>query len=250
MIRLEGVSFAYPGGRQALRDVTADFADRRVTAVLGGNGAGKTTLFRCLLRSIRPQKGRIFLDDRPTDGMTGTELAAKIAYVPQKCDAPQGMTVTDFVLLGTMRTLAVWSQPGKEQYRRADSALDRMELTGLRNARMDEISIGQRQMALIARALAQQAEILLLDEPVSALDFGNQRRFLDMARQLKDEGHTVILSLHQPQLALDYADGLLALRSGSVAAQGGMECLTGALLRDLYGAEAEVRTIDGRRMII
>lgn len=249
MIQTEQVCFAYPGGKQALRDVTATFADGCLTAVLGGNGAGKTTLFRCLLRSIRPQTGKILLDGKEANRMSNAELASKIAYVPQRCDAPPDMTVTDFVLLGTMRTLPVWSQPGKEQYRRAEEALEQMELSELRNARMGEISGGQRQMALIARALAQRAGCLLLDEPVSSLDFGNQRRFMDMAKRLKSEGRTVILSVHQPQLALDYADGVLALRDGSVAAQGGADCVTGELLRDLYGVDVSVRTIDGKRMI-
>lgn len=249
VIAVHGLTVCYPDGFQALKEVTADFPVGRITAVMGPNGAGKSTLFRCMLGLLKPDAGVVLLDGQDAARMTPKALAARVAYVPQQGSADPDGSVLDNVLLGTMRGLSIFGVPGKAQRAAALDAIARLGLTEKQDRPFRSLSGGERGLTWIARALAQRARILVMDEPDAALDYGNRIRLMDAVRGLK--GYTVIFSTHDPQTAMDYADQLLALKNGGVAAFGPASALPDtALLRELYQVPARVALLDGKRLVI
>ena len=222
-IEVQNLTFSY-GKQPALREVSFSVQKGTLTAVLGANGAGKSTLFRCLLGFLTPQAGKIRLSGRPLSAYSRREAAEKIAYIPQSSEPIFNYTVLDTVLMGTTGTMNVLQRPGLE---------------ALAQRGIGTISGGERQLALIARALVQNAEILIMDEPTANLDFGNQQRVLAQIRALTARGYTVLLSTHNPEHALHYAHWVLALQGGHIAADGPTEtALTPQLLQTLYGIQA------------
>ena len=228
-IEVQNLTFSY-GKQPALREVSFSVQKGTLTAVLGANGAGKSTLFRCLLGFLTPQAGEIRLSGRPLSAYSRREAAGKIAYIPQSSEPIFNYTVIDTVLMGTTGTMNVLQRPGRRQQEAAMQALQRG---------IGTISGGERQLALIARALVQNAEILIMDEPTANLDYGNQQRVLAQIRALTARGYTVLLSTHNPEHALHYAHRVLALQGGHIAADGPTEtALTPQLLQTLYGIQA------------
>ena len=237
-IEVQNLTFSY-GEQPALRNVSFSVQKGTLTAVLGANGAGKSTLFRCLLGFLTPQAGEIRLSGRPLSAYSRREAAEKIAYIPQSSEPIFNYTVIDTVLMGTTGTMNVLQRPGRRQQEAAMQALQRLGLEALAQRGIGTISGGERQLALIARALVQNAEILIMDEPTANLDFGNQQRVLAQIRALTTRGYTVLLSTHNPEHALRYAHRVLALQGGHIAADGQTEtALTPQLLQTLYGIQA------------
>ena len=223
----------------ALQNVSFSVQKGTLTAVLGANGAGKSTLFRCLLGFLTPQAGEIRLSGRPLSTYSRREAAGKLAYIPQSSEPIFNYTVLDTVLMGTTGTMNVLQRPGRRQQEAAMQALQRLGIEALAQRGIGTISGGERQLALIARALVQNAEILIMDEPTANLDFGNQQRVLAQIRALTTRGYTVLLSTHNPEHALHYAHRVLALQGGHIAADGPTEtALTPQLLQTLYGIQA------------
>ena len=236
-IEVQNLTFSY-GKQPALREVSFSVQKGTLTAVLGANGAGKSTLFRCLLGFLTPQAGEIRLSGRPLSAYSRRETAEKIAYIPQSSEPIFNYTVLDTVLMGTTGTMNVLQRPGRRQQEAAVQAL-RLGIEALAQRGIGTISGGERQLALIARALVQNAEILIMDEPTANLDFGNQQRVLAQIRALAARGYTVLLSTHNPEHALRYAHRILALQGGHIAADGPTEtALTPQLLQTLYGIQA------------
>ena len=248
-VAVHGLTVRYPDGFQALKDVSADFPAGKVTAIMGPNGAGKTTLFRCILGMIKPEAGKVLLDGQEAAALSPGALAARVAYVPQQGSADPDGSVLDNVLLGTMRGLSPFRAPGKAQEEAALEAIGQVGLSEKKDHLFRSLSGGERSLTWIARALAQRARILLMDEPDAALDYGNRIRLMEAVRGL--DGHTVIFSTHDPQTAMDYADQLLALKSGAVAAFGPTSALPDtALLRELYQVPARVVSVEGKRIVM
>ena len=220
-----------------------------LTAVLGANGAGKSTLFRCLLGFLKPQAGEILLSGKPLPAYTRRERAAKIAYIPQTSEPIFNYTVLDTVLMGTTGTMNVLQRPGTRERETALQSLRQLGIEALAERGISQISGGERQLTLIARALVQNAEILIMDEPTANLDYGNQQRVLKQIRGLTGRGYTVLLSTHNPEHALRYAHRVLALQDGRVLADGPTESvLTPELILRLYGVQATIaatRTASG-----
>ena len=237
LLKIEGLTKHYP--EFSLQDVSFSVQKGTLTAVLGANGAGKSTLFRCLLGFLTPQAGEIRLSGRPLSAYSRRETAEKIAYIPQSSEPIFNYTVIDTVLMGTTGTMNVLQRPGRRQQEAAMQALQRLGIEALAQRGIGTISGGERQLALIARALVQNAEILIMDEPTANLDFGNQQRVLAQIRALTARGYTVLLSTHNPEHALHYAHRVLALQGGHIAADGPTEtALTPQLLQTLYGIQA------------
>lgn len=237
-IEVQNLTFSY-GKQPALREVSFSVQKGTLTAVLGANGAGKSTLFRCLLGLLTPQAGEIRLSGRPLSAYSRREAAGKLAYIPQSSEPIFNYTVLDTVLMGTTGTMNVLQRPGRRQQEAAMQALQRLGIEALAQRGIGTISGGERQLALIARALVQNAEILIMDEPTANLDFGNQQRVLAQIRALTACGYTVLLSTHNPEHALHYAHRVLALQDGHIAADGPTEtALTPQLLQTLYGIQA------------
>ncbi len=227
-------------GREILHGVSFTLGEGEFLAVLGPNGAGKTTLFRCVLGNLPGCRGEIALEGKDLRSMSRAERAAAAAYIPQIHRPGFGYSVLDMVLMGATHTLGAFSAPGKKERELALESLRRVGAEGLAERDFTSLSGGERQLVLIARALAQRSRILVMDEPTSALDYGNRIRILEMVRGLADEGYGILLSTHDPQHVLSYADSVLALKGGAVVAGGSVaETLDSSLIRNLYGVETD-----------
>ena len=232
----ENLSCSY-GSRPVLRHVSFSLEKGKILSVLGPNGVGKSTLFRCLLGNF-PYEGSVLVDGEELRGLSPGKRAKKIAYIPQNHRPTFGYTVLDTALMGTTRQISPFLSPGKAQVAQAREALRRVGAEHLEGRSFERLSGGEQQLVLLARAIAQQAEILIMDEPTASLDYGNQLRILSLAGELSNEGYTVLFSTHDPQHALRFSDEVLALSAGEVAASGKtQEMLTPQLIRRLYRVE-------------
>lgn len=248
-IAVENLRFAYCT-RSVLTDVSFSADNGRLIAVLGPNGVGKTTLFRCILGLQKSYTGQIFVDGDDAKKLPAKELAHRIAYIPQIHAQTFGYSVLDMVLMGTSHTVSSLSLPGKRETATAMTALDRLGIAHLSEKNFTHLSGGEQQLVLIARALAQKARTLLMDEPTASLDYGNQAHVLSIVRSLADEGYAVVLSTHNPQHALWYADDALALSEGRVAAFGPpKEVMDAALIEQLYHMRVSLLETDAGLLI-
>lgn len=238
-LQVHELSVSY-GERQVLKNVSFSAQRGEFLCVLGPNGAGKSTLFRCLLGNLSAASGTITVDGTELGKLSARQRAKKIAYIPQSHRPTFGYSVLDTALMGTTRQLSPFLSPGKDQVDRAREALRRVGADHLERRDFSRLSGGERQLVLLARAIAQGSDILVMDEPTSSLDYGNHLRILEVVKDLSREGYTILLSTHDPQQALRFSDRILALAQGQVAAAGPTEeVLTPALLARLYRVEAE-----------
>lgn len=238
-IVVEQLHFAY-GQRSVLRGVSFSAEDGCLLAVLGPNGAGKTTLFRCILGLMSRYEGRILVDGTDARTLPARALAHRIAYIPQVHGQAFSYSVLEMVLMGTTHGLSPLAVPKEKEKAAGIAALERLGIAQLAQKPFSKLSGGEQQLVLIARALAQAAHTLVMDEPTASLDYGNQVRVLEHARALAREGYAVVFSTHNPQHALSYADGVLALLEGEAAALGDpSEVMDAALLYRLYGVHTE-----------
>jgi len=245
-IEARNVSFSY-GNHAVLRDVSFSAGSGRFTALLGANGAGKSTLFRCILGFLPGYGGEILLCGRDIRSLTRREQAHLAAYIPQISAPVFNYTVMETVLMGASGSISPLARPGQQQRDTAAKALKRLGIEHLAHCGINEISGGERQMALIARAMAQQARILIMDEPTANLDYGNQYRVLETVRALADSGYTILMSTHNPDHAQRFATHVLALQNGTVYADGTAEdVITPELIEALYQIPAAVWKHTGR----
>jgi iron complex transport system ATP-binding protein len=241
-INVRELSFSY-GPRRVLDGVSFDAADGEMLCVLGPNGVGKSTLFNCMLGLSRPESGDIFFDGRPIREFGARELARNIAFVPQSHAPTFNYSVFDMVLMGTTARVGGVSSPGESEIASAEDAMDRVGISHLRARGYMQISGGERQLALIARALAQQASVIIMDEPTANLDYGNQLRVLMRVKELSREGFTIIQSTHNPEHAFLFASRVLALIGGRSAALGDpREVVTEELIESLYNVKVRLST--------
>lgn len=202
--------------------------------LLGVNGTGKTTLLRCVMGLLRPQAGRIVLHDRHGHALRDRHKARALAYVPQQTNA-LALTLLDLVLLGRTPHLSPLALPSAHDRAMAEHALERVGMAHLASQRFDRISGGQQRLALVARALAQEPSLLVMDEPMSGLDLGNQGRMLALIRSLNEEGLAVLLTTHQPEHAWLLDAQAAVLEHGRIAHCGPARSLLDApLLGKLY----------------
>ena len=229
-IEVKRLSFSY-GQREVLKDVSFQAEPGQLVAVLGPNGAGKSTLFRCLLGLLPKYTGEIRLFGQDLKDLDRKQLSHYAAYIPQESAPVYNYTVRDMVLMGA----DPFHAPGARQQETADRVLALLGIRDLAERGIQEISGGERQLTLIARAMAQEAKILLMDEPTASLDYGNQFRLLSQVRALVDDGFTVLLSTHDPEHAFRFATHALVLQDGAIRACGPVvQALTEELLREIY----------------
>jgi iron complex transport system ATP-binding protein len=251
-IRAEALDFGYPG-RMVGRALDLALGEAEVLCVLGPNGSGKTTLLRTLLGLLPPLGGRVTMDGADIGTLARAQVARAAAYVPQASSSAFDFTVEETVLMGRTAHLGAFAAPGDRDRRLTREALERMGIGDLARRPVNGVSGGERQLALIARALATEARALVMDEPTANLDFGNQARVLAQVARLRDEGAAILLCTHDPDHAFQVADRVLLLRRGSaitLAPTG--EALTAANLTRLYDVPvvvAEVQTPAGVRRV-
>jgi iron complex transport system ATP-binding protein len=239
-LRAAALSYGYPG-RTIGTDVDVALTAGEVVCVLGPNGGGKTTLFRTLLGLLPVQAGHIALGGRPLQDWSRRNVARVVGYVPQAHTAHFAFTVREIVLMGRTAHVTAFAAPSHRDLQAAEAALATLGIGHLADRVYTEVSGGERQLTLIARALAQEAELLLLDEPTASLDFGNQLRVLDQLRGLAEQGIGVLFSTHDPDHAFLCAERVLMLRDGRILAAGRPDdVVTRDNLRQLYGVEVEV----------
>ena len=247
-MHVKDLKFAY-GGHEVLKGISFDAKYGEFISVLGPNGVGKSTLFRCLLGLSAPTGGEVTVDGERITRMTPAELARKMAYIPQSHHPLFYFSVLDMVLMGTTSQLGRFAVPGKAQEKLALAALERMGIMHLKDRGCGQISGGERQLVLIARAMAQQAKILVMDEPAANLDFGNKLRVMQTVKSLTDDGYTIIQSTHDPEQAYLYSDKILALHAGRVLAWGTPgEVVNEHLISNLYGVDVEVCSMHDDRI--
>jgi iron complex transport system ATP-binding protein len=243
---LSGVWFRYPAQtRYALRDVTAVFPARRHTAVVGPNGAGKSTLLRVLLGRLRCGRGEARFDGLASARWPRRDLARRVGVVQQEADSPVPLTVRELVCMGRHPYLRPWAGLGDLDHSIVDEALRLTDLLGLDARPISRLSGGELQRARVARALAQQPECLLLDEPTAHLDLAHEMEIFRLATQLViQQSVTVITVTHNINLAARFADRLLLLRDGVVLGQGAVEhVFTASNLEEAFRWPIAVETV-------
>jgi iron complex transport system ATP-binding protein len=246
------LSFSYDGATwPVLRDLSLEIPPGAITAILGPNGSGKTTLLRLLLGVLRPQSGQVRLNGRPLKVYTRRERGRLLGLVPQDEHVPFDFSVLEYVLLGRAPYLGTLQMPGEADRQVALRSLAAVGLEHLQGRAMPSLSGGERQLAVLARALAQQPQVLLMDEPTAHLDLANQARLLEIMRHLVAQGVTLVLTTHDPGLASSVADHAVLMHQGRVLAAGpAAAVLTAEKLSETYGVAVRVYQIDGRRLIL
>jgi iron complex transport system ATP-binding protein len=214
----------------------------RLTALVGANGCGKSTVLRALARLLKPRSGVVLLEGEPIARLPTKEVATRLGILPQSPSAPEGLAVEDLVARGRYPHQRLFRHWSREDEAAVEAALEATGTAGLRDRPLDELSGGQRQRAWIAMTLAQQTEILLLDEPTTFLDLAHQVEVLDLlAGLVAGHGRTVVMVLHDLNQACRYADHLVALRDGRLHASGApAEIVDAAFVQDVFGLPARV----------
>jgi iron complex transport system ATP-binding protein len=237
---LDRVTAGY-GPRVALREVSIRVKEGEVVGLIGPNGSGKTTAVRVVSRALRPWRGRVLVDGLDPYGMRGRKAARLLAVVPQDVPVTFEFTALEMVLIGRSAYLSPLGGGEPSDYRRVREAMERAGVHHLADRAVGELSGGERQQVVLAQALAQDAGVLVLDEPTTHLDPRHVVEILETVRALAGDGDAVLAVFHDLNLASSMCDRIVALRDGRIVADGRPEAvLTSPLLRSLYGVEAEV----------
>ncbi|MGC6369105.1 Fe(3+) dicitrate ABC transporter ATP-binding protein FecE [Pseudomonas sp. K2I15] len=224
---VEGLSFAPPPGR--------------VTALIGPNGCGKSTLLKAFARILKPTRGELVLDGQSYHTLSARELARHIAFLPQVLPVPEGVSVRQLVAYGRSPHNSLWGRLSGSDQSHVAQAMQRLELDTLAERALADLSGGQRQRAWLAMVLAQNAPVVLLDEPTTYLDISHQVELMDLMRELAAEGKTVITVLHDINQACRYADHLAVMRGGKLVADGTPQVVMSAgLMHEVFDVQVQI----------
>ena len=248
MLKIQNLHFSYNGKKEVLCGAELELAEGQVGILLGKNGSGKTTLFRSLLGITKPQKGSITFQGENLLKLNRIQRARRIAYVPQ--DIQFGaLTVFDSVLMGRISYFGL--QASREDYEAVEKLLTDMGLLELAARNVEELSGGERQKIAIARAMAQEPQMMVFDEPTGNLDIANEQLIIREAKKLAKEKNIAILSsLHDLNQALALGDKFFFLKDGIVKYAGGKEIFTPDVIADIFDADVELMEMDGRTVIV
>ena len=247
MLNVQGIRFYYPG-RPVLEEASFTVEKGEILAILGTNGTGKTTLLKCINRILTPAAGTVWLGDAPVHALSRNALAQKMGYVEQQRSGSRA-TVFNTVLLGRKPYIR-WDVT-QHDMAIAGQALETLGLADYALRHLDELSGGELQKVIIARALAQQPDILLLDEPTSSLDLRNQLEVLALIRQIsRERGIAAVVAMHDLNLALRFADRFILLKDKTIYAAGGAEVMTPENIEAVYAVPVTIAAHNGSRVVI
>ncbi|HYG54500.1 MAG TPA: ABC transporter ATP-binding protein [Burkholderiales bacterium] len=249
MLEVDALAFGFPD-RVVGRDVTFKLARGEAMCVLGPNGGGKTTLFRTLLGLLEKHSGHIQLDGRDLSSLSRADIARRIGYVPQGHAAYFAYSVREMVLMGRTAHLGALATPGRRDREVAQGALEALGIAHLADKAVTDISGGERQLAIVARALAQDPGLLVMDEPTANLDFGNQVKVLEQVGRLRQRNISILFSSHDPDHAFLAADRALLLGEGRALEIGPpREVIRRDSLQRLYGVDVQVIAMEAGRHV-
>ena len=241
MLQVEGLHFAYPGAAPLLQDVSFELKGGSTVCLLGPNGSGKTTLMRCILGLEKLASGRVLVDGQDLAALSPKRRAQHMAYVPQSSAVAFPFTVFDVVLMGRSAHLRFMADPDDADRQLALDALERLQIGHLQARLFEQLSGGERQLVLLARALAQQAHLLVMDEPCAALDLGHQVQVLQAMQSLAAQGYAILLSTHLPEQAFALQAQVALLVQGRLRGPApAAELLNAAELSRLYGTAVDL----------
>lgn len=247
ILSVEGLEFSYPS-HKVLKDVTFSLEKGECLAILGTNGTGKSTLLKSINRILKPEKGTVTIDGDVVKTMKRTKLAQKIGYVSQSNQSFR-TTVFDTVLIG--RKPYIKLDVTKKDLDIVNKAIEIMELEEYSLRYIDELSGGEFQKVIIARALAQEPDILMFDEPTSSLDLKNQLEVINIIKKVvEDKGISAIVTIHDLNLALRFADKFILLKDGKIYAAGGMEIITPKNIEKVYSVPVTITKVENRSVIV
>lgn len=250
-LQVRGVTFGYDTNKNVLENVSLSYRSPETLCVLGANGAGKSTLLKNIVGECVPQRGDVLVDGHPVQEYSARQLARKIAYIPQDHAPMFPFSVLDVVLMGGTARLGYFATPGRGDEASALEKLDFLKIGHLSSEPYTEISGGERQLVMIAAALNQEPDVLILDEPTSHLDFGNQHRFLELVMRLRDQEKGVIMTTHFPDHALELGGTTVVMKHSGILATGlASEVVTPTMMSDLYDIDVQVLEVGGRRLCV
>lgn len=245
MLEVRNVSYSY-GSSKVLHDISFKVEKGELMCVLGPNGCGKTTLLKNILGLLSPHDGTIWIDGQNVQKLSPKKLAQVMAYIPQEHTPPFPYKVSDVVLMGRTAYLSSnLSVPNKKDEEIAREALAKLNITYLKDKIYTQISGGERQLVLIARALTQQPKVLIMDEPTSSLDFGKQNVVLEHVRQLSKKGMSILMVTHDPGHALFCADQVVTLKKGHLLRIGTpQDVISEEAMKEMYDTQVKIGKID------
>ena len=239
-LEIKNVACGY-GTKTVVKDISVNIESQEILCLLGPNGVGKTTFFKTILGFLKIQGGEIILNGENIQNWSKKKLAKEIGYVPQAHTTPFPFSVIDVVVMGRTAHLGSFASPSKEDINIAEESLETLGISFLKNRIYTEISGGERQMVLIARALTQQPNILVMDEPTSNLDFGNQIRVLEQIKRLAKSGLGIIMTSHFPDHAFLCSTKVALLQKNNMFTVGSAdEVVTEEKLKAAYGIEVKI----------
>ena len=248
MLSVENLQFHYQGGPKVLKKINFSLGDGEFLAILGNNGAGKSTMLKCFNHIITPDAGEVLLNGENLLKMSAKEVARRIAFVAQNVPDTQ-MTVHDMVMLGR-RPYMSWAFTERE-HEIVHEAMDRLKVSEFRGRFLNRLSGGERQKVMLARALAQEPKLLLLDEPTSSLDLKNQYQVLQIVKDICHEtGISAIVVIHDLNLALRFCDRFLLMQQGEVYRYGDAGILDREAIWEVYGVHGEVVSAGNQKVVI
>ncbi len=238
VIEINNLSFEYEKNNLVLDQLSLLIEENTINAILGSNGSGKSTLLDCIAGFNKPSNGEILIDGKPSNEYTNKEFAKLVAYISQSTVLNIDYSVREFILFGRNPYLNIGQSPRNEDYEKCNTCAERLGIIYLLDKSITKISGGERQLCFICRALVQESKILIFDEPLSALDFGNQNKLLKIFNELKAEGKTIIFTTHNPNQVLDLNCNVIVLHNKKIVSQGlAKDIISLELLEKIYKGE-------------
>jgi iron complex transport system ATP-binding protein len=244
---VDGVEFQYKS-KEVLKNIKFELKRNEILSILGPNGVGKTTLLKCMNAILKPKRGTVLIEDEDVLKLEQIEIARRLGYVPQRCE-PARLTAFDAILLGRMPHIK-WNI-STDDVMIVEDTIKKLSLDEIALRYIDELSGGELQKVGIARAIAQNPKLLLLDEPTSSLDLKNQLEILDTVKDVvRKENVSAIMTMHDLNLAFRYSDKFLFLKNGTIFAAGSMEDVTPDIIREVYGVPVTIQNYENVSVVI